>query len=351
MIKIIQTLYFLSMAHPIFAACDPPPPPPIQTPKPGIEGKEKAREELQNAAEVYLEAMDSYSKQEILHSSSLSCVIRFGEEGHPDRVLKVCPLAYSEKDIALKVKGHANFIQLEDYHETENLAFSVYPYIPEKDLDKELTLRAISRHKDRPLFTEEELRPIAKQLLEGLLFLRKNGIIHRDIKPANLILKESGTLIILDFGLSNITSEEESPVGKTPVGTMLYLAPEVGALLCPAPEVAPSSTDKGYFYDGKIDIFSAGMTLAQLYLGLSDPLTSRGEQRKEAIKARFEAYNHGTDLNLREELLKAKGASLEFRDFIYKMTVINPEDRDRVDECLDHPWLEGKELEAEVDDD
>lgn len=65
-------------------------------------------------------------------------------------------------------------------------------------------------------------------LLETLSRIHAAGVVHRDIKPANVLVTREGRPVLLDFGLSHITS----PVGDgltrdgEMLGTAEYLAPE-----------------------------------------------------------------------------------------------------------------------------
>ncbi|CAN0106667.1 unnamed protein product [Discosporangium mesarthrocarpum] len=52
------------------------------------------------------------------------------------------------------------------------------------------------------VYSEEEAKPLFRDLVEGLIYLHGEGIVHRDIKPENLLLFENGTLRICDFGCS-----------------------------------------------------------------------------------------------------------------------------------------------------
>ena len=48
----------------------------------------------------------------------------------------------------------------------------------------------------------EKIAEIVAQVADGLACAHKNHVIHRDIKPANIMLLDSGTVKITDFGIA-----------------------------------------------------------------------------------------------------------------------------------------------------
>lgn len=108
--------------------------------------------------------------------------------------------------------------------------------------------------------------PIAKVLsfgrhmLEGLAAAHEVGVIHRDLKPANLFIERSSTASekckILDFGISKLADASQSELtrdGQT-LGTVAYMAPE-------------QIRGKAAPGDGRVDLYSAGVTLFVMLTG------------------------------------------------------------------------------------
>ncbi|GFZ02955.1 NPK1-related protein kinase 2 [Actinidia rufa] len=77
-------------------------------------------------------------------------------------------------------------------------------------------------------FPESVIRMYTKQLLLGLDYLHKNGIMHRDIKGANILVDNKGCIKLADFGASKQVVELATISGtKSMKGTPYWMAPEV----------------------------------------------------------------------------------------------------------------------------
>ena len=96
------------------------------------------------------------------------------------------------------------------------------------------------------------IRSIGHQAADGLHAAHMSGIVHRDIKPGNLFLLESGTLKILDFGLSRMASQHQLTRPQQVMGTLAYMAPEQLA---------------GDDVDHRADIWALGIVLYEMAAG------------------------------------------------------------------------------------
>lgn len=123
---------------------------------------------------------------------------------------------------------------------TELLSKNLYDYqmnIREKGLE--------------PYFTRDRIRLIAHQVLTGLVELHNLNVIHCDLKPENILFQsvKDCKVKLIDFGSCSFIHDEPAFYMQT----RPYRAPEL--LL-------------GCQYDEKIDIWSFGCVLVELYLGI-----------------------------------------------------------------------------------
>ena len=51
-------------------------------------------------------------------------------------------------------------------------------------------------------FSDELVRYMFRQLMDGLAYLHSKGVVHRDIKPENLLIDKGFRLIIADFNFA-----------------------------------------------------------------------------------------------------------------------------------------------------
>lgn len=89
-----------------------------------------------------------------------------------------------------------------------------------------------------------------RETAKGMAYLHDRGIVHRDLKPGN-IFYEDGYVKIGDYGLAKLMSASQHSGQTVSVGTVHYMAPEVGS----------------GNYDRTIDIYALGVMLYEMLLG------------------------------------------------------------------------------------
>ncbi len=97
---------------------------------------------------------------------------------------------------------------------------------------------------------EQKTAFFLREIAKGLTYLHDAGVVHRDLKPGN-VFYEDGYVKIGDYGLSKMMSAGVNSGQTITVGTVHYMAPEVG---------------QGK-YDRSIDIYALGCMLYEMLTG------------------------------------------------------------------------------------
>ena len=109
---------------------------------------------------------------------------------NPSRLPKI----YREISI-LRGLSHPNIVRLHQMAETDKYIGIILEYASGGELfDFILNHRYLKDHAARRLFA---------QLVSGVGYLHKKGIVHRDLKLENLLLDRNRNIIITDFGFAN----------------------------------------------------------------------------------------------------------------------------------------------------
>ena len=115
--------------------------------------------------------------------------------------------------------SHKNIVEIYDVGEDNDQYYIVMEYVPGRTL-KELIAKRGALH-------VMEAIDIMKQVLSGTARAHQMGIIHRDLKPQNILVTDSGTAKIADFGIASIQSLTQFTQTDEIMGSHNYLAPEL----------------------------------------------------------------------------------------------------------------------------
>lgn len=219
------------------------------------------------------------------------------------------PSQFQEEVEILKRLDHPNIIRLHETFEDEQALYLVL----ELCTGGELFDRIVAEGK----FTEQAAAVCVQQMLCAVNYLHRNFIMHRDLKPENWLFAAAedsllnAVLKLIDFGLSK--RFEPGEFASTRAGTPYYVAPEVLDGQC---------TERS-------DVWSIGVITYVLLSGMppfggANTASVLQAVRRAEVKFEPEEWEH---------------ISLEARDLVCSLLVVDPSRRSDAFAALQHPWL------------
>ena len=177
-----------------------------------------------------------YDIGDLLGEGSFGCVrkgvqLATGNDVAIKSILKTYAQRKDESNAIIEVEilralDHPNILKIIDIVEDSKY----YHIVTELCTGGELFEKIISLK----LFSENIAATYMNQLLSGLAFCHKHGVLHRDIKPENILLQIDSTdspLKIIDFGVSNLDCQSGLILAKQ-FTSIYYRAPEQFSGLC-----------------------------------------------------------------------------------------------------------------------
>ena len=267
-----------------------------------------------------------------------------------------------ELEILSKIKGCKYVVKIIDIFYTEDFSNKVIQniildYTPQSLDNYMRSLKEKNKH-----FPIKSIKNISKQLLKGLYYCHKKNIVHRDLKPENILITNDENVKICDFGSSKIIDNKANNNKMVDIGEekIIKSTPYISSRFYRAPELLLSKSD----YDSKIDIFSLGeiigelFTLKSLFMGkdegvqlfeymnvLGKPDNNYLEQFKipHEFKEYLKNYKIKATYSLEEILNKGniydKKDIDDACDLLYKMLKWDFNERYSAKQCLKHTFF------------
>lgn len=190
--------------------------------------------------------------------------------------------------------NHPNIVKLQDFIDAGSTHYLVMEFVEGHNLNE--YQNNVTGPMPSPMAAL-----LMSEVLKALDYAHKEGVLHLDIKPSNVMLSQSNEIKVLDFGISQDSSESNN---SKMVGTPNYMSPE---------------QIEGKGIDHRADIYSAGVTLYELITG--KPPFTECEDRSQLFQA------------IKEKPIPGIPGEAEINRIIRKAT--SKDKKDRYQSCSD----------------
>ncbi|CAN6225512.1 unnamed protein product [Urochloa humidicola] len=175
---------------------------------------------------------------------------------------------------------HRNLVQLLGYCRRKGELLLVYNYMPNGSLDKYLY------DPSKVSLDWPQRLHIIRGVASGLLYLHEDWeqvVVHRDVKASNVLLDSEMNGRLGDFGLARLYDHGADVHTTHVVGTIGYLAPELGHTGKPTPAT---------------DVFAFGAFLLEITCGRRPVEQDRDNNRAMLVDRVIEHWRKGLIINI-----------------------------------------------------
>ena len=231
----------------------------------------------------------------------------------------------NEKQISDEIEAnkrlhHINILKMKIYEQDELFHYLMYPDTEHSHLSDVM--------KKNIVLSEEQARPIFRELIQGIQHMHSNGVIHGQLSPETIVFYKNHVRIS-DFSLCHLAMPGESKAKNK--GPLIYMAPE---------------TFTKHTFDGAAnDIWSCGIILYEMLSG-SNPFKRTGS-RPNSSQTQTRATKNKTITGKLSVTNKVKRGDIVYPKsfsssviFLLK-GILNkvPHERLTVEQILSHNWL------------
>ncbi len=150
---------------------------------------------------------------------------------------------FAREYAAISAIQHPSVVEIYDYGYHAGREFIAMEYFPCGDLKTRLL---------QPITIAESLE-YAQRICAALSVIHAAGLIHRDLKPPNVMLRQDGSIVLIDFGLARgVENDVRSTAAGVLRGSPYYMSPEQAQGLPP---------------DARSDLYSLGVMLFEMLSG------------------------------------------------------------------------------------